>query len=128
MRLDETTIERLKDFVPEQDLQRMRVVTSRPWCWLPVLLRMGAITFAPFVIFRQGRLSLETPRGLALIAHETVHIGQVRELGWRFYPRYLWGNIQCRFQHDKHPMEIPGIEVQKAARRVLEERSGGGAW
>lgn len=106
----------------------MRVVTSRPWRWLPVLLRMGAITFAPFVVLRQGRLSLDTPRGLALIAHETVHIGQVRELGWRFYPKYLWGNIRCGFQHDKHPMEIPGIEVQKTARRVLEERSGGGAW
>ena len=128
MRLDEKTVERLKDFVPEEDLRRMRVVTMRPISWLPALLKMSAITFAPFVVIRPGRLQLETPRGLALIAHEAVHIGQVRELHWRFYPKYLWGNIRCGFQHDKHPMEIPGIEVQKTARRVLEERSGGGAW
>ncbi len=128
MRLAEETVVRLKDFVPEEDLRRMRVVTAPPWCWLPVILKMSAITFAPFVIFRQGRLRIETPSGLALIAHEAVHIGQVRELRWKFYPRYLWGQFQCRFQHDKHPMEIPGILVQREARRVLEERSGGGAW
>ncbi len=128
MRLDDKTVERLKDFVPEADLRNMRVVMSRPWCWMPNILNMSAITFSPFVIFRQGRYIVDTPRGLALIAHETVHIGQVRELGWRFYPKYLWGNIRCRFQHDKHPMEIPGIEVQKTARSVLDERSGGGSW
>lgn len=128
MRLDEKTVERLKDLVPEDDLRRMRVVTSRPWCWMPVLLKMSAITFSPFVFFRSGRFVVDTPRGLALIAHETVHIGQMRELRWRFYPKYLLGQFQCGFRHDKHPMEIPGIVMQQEARRVLDERSGGGSW
>ena len=118
----------LAEFVPEADVRRMRVVTSRPWRWLPVLLSMSAITFSPFVIIREGRFNTATAKGMALLAHETVHIGQSRELGWRFYPKYLWGQFKCGFRHDKHEMEIPGIVVQREARRVLGERGGGGAW
>lgn len=128
MRLPEPTVAALAEFVPETDLLRMRVVTSRPWRWLPVLLGMGAITFAPFVVMRDGRFRIDTPKGLALIAHEAVHIGQVRELGWRFYPRYLWGQFRCGFRHDKHAMEIPGIDLQRVVRRTLEGRGGGGSW
>lgn len=106
----------------------MRVVQSRPWRWLPNLLGMSAITFTPFVFFKGGRFRTDTARGMALIAHEAVHIGQVRKLGWRFYPKYLWGQFRCGFRHDSHEMEIPGIEVQREARRVLEARGGGGAW
>ena len=128
MRLDDATIARLSEFVPERDLRNARIVTRRPWCWLPALLGMGAITFAPFVIFRSGRCRSDTPRGLALIAHETMHIAQVRELGRiRFYWRYLVGQLRCGFRHDRHPMEVPCIERQRAVRRALEARSGG-AW
>lgn len=129
MRLDETTIARLREFVPERDLRAARVVTGRPWRWLPRLIGMGAITFAPFVVFRSGRYRTDTPRGVALIAHEVMHIGQVRELGRiRFYWRYLIGQLRCGFRYDRHPMEVPCIEQQRAIRRVLEARSGGGTW
>ena len=129
MKLDDATIARLSEFVPEADLRAARVVTTRPWRWLPRLIGMSAITFAPFVIFRSGRYRNDTPRGLALIAHETMHIGQVRELGRiRFYWRYLVGQLRCGFRHDRHPMEVPCIERQREVRRVLEARSGGGAW
>jgi hypothetical protein len=46
----------------------------------------------------------------------------------RFYASYLWGNIRCGFQHDKHHMEVPGIEKQREVRGVLDARGGGGAW
>lgn len=128
MRLPENIVTTLRDFVPEGDLRRMRVIQSAPWRWMPVLLKMSAITFAPFVIIRAGRYRTDTARGMALIAHEAVHIGQVRELGWRFYPKYLWGQFRCGFRHDSHAMEIPGILVQRETRRVLESRGGGGAW
>jgi len=128
MRLANETITTLRDFVPEEDLRRMRVLTGVPWRWMPAILGMSAITFAPFVFMRDGHYRPTTPRGLALIAHEAVHIGQSRELGWRFYPKYLWGQFKCGFRHDGHEMEIPGIEVQRTTRRVLEGRSGGGAW
>ena len=129
MRLDDTTIATLSEFVPERDLRNAHMVTGRPWCWLPALIGMGAITFAPVVIFRPGRYHPDTPRGLALIAHEILHMGQVRELGRiRFYWRYLLGQLRCGFRHDRHPMEVPCIERQRAVRRALEARSGGGAW
>jgi hypothetical protein len=128
MRLPDTVVMALSEFVPAANLQRMRVVRSAPWRWLPNLLGMSAITFAPFVFFKAGRFRTDTARGMALIAHEAVHIGQAGELGWKFYPKYLWGQLRCGFRHDKHPMEIPGIAVQREARRVLESRGGGGSW
>ncbi len=129
MRLTDETITTLQEFVPEVDLRRMRVVTWKPLCWLPVILRMSAITFAPFVIIKPGHYPTGTARGLALIAHEAVHIGQVREFGlWRFYAKYALGQFKCRFRHDKHEMEIPGILVQRNARKVLEARGSGASW
>ncbi len=129
MRLPAETIETLKEFVPEEDLRAMRVITWRPLAWLPALLRMSAITFSPFVIVRPGRYRTDIARGQALLAHEAVHIGQVRQMRpWRFYPRYLAGQFKCGFRHDRHELEIPGIEVQRTARKVLESRGGGGSW
>ena len=129
MKLDDSTIATLASFVSEADLRSARIVTGKPWCWLPALIGMGAITLAPFLIFRSGRYRNDTPRGLALIAHETMHIGQVRELGrLRFYWRYVVGQLRCGFRHDRHPMEVPCIERQREVRRELEARSGGGAW
>lgn len=129
MRIDDATAGVLAEFVPEQDLRAARVVTGRPWRYLPVVLRMSAITFAPFVIFRAGKYRPDTPRGRALIAHEVMHIQQGRELGRVvFYGRYLWGQLRCGFRHDRHPMEVPCIELQREVRRVLEARGGGGAW
>ncbi|GMV84700.1 MAG: hypothetical protein AMXMBFR80_05580 [Dehalococcoidia bacterium] len=129
MRLDQPTVATLREFVPEQDLRAARIATGRPWRWLPRLIGMSAITFAPVVVFRAGRYQPNTPKGLALIAHEVLHIGQVRELGRvRFYWRYLLGQLRCGFRHDRHPMEVPCIERQREIRRALEARSGGGAW
>jgi hypothetical protein len=129
MRLPEATIETLREFVPEEDLRRMRVVTWKPICWLPALLKMSAITFSPFVIIRPGRYRTDIAPGQALLAHEAVHIGQVRELRpWRFYPKYLVGQLKCGFNHDRHELEIPGIQVQRTVRKVLEARGGGGSW
>lgn len=129
MRLPEETVQTLKEFVPEQDLRSMRVVTWRPLAWLPVVLKMSAITFSPFVIVRPGRFRTDIARGQALIAHEAVHIGQVRTMRpWRFYPKYLAGQFKCGFRHDRHELEIPGIDVQRKARQVLEARGGGGSW
>ena len=128
MPLPENIIAALAEFVPEQDLRKMRPITRAPFRWLPRLLGMSAITFTPFVFFKDGTFRTDTARGMALIAHEAGHIGQVRELGWRFYPKYLWGQFKCGFRHDKHEMEIPCIVLQRQCRAVLDSRGGGGAW
>ena len=120
-RLSETTVSRLAEFIPEMDLRQMQVVTAAPWRLLPVLLRMSAVTFTRFVLFRRGSFNEAEPWGLALIAHEAVHVGQVRELGIAgFFARYLWGQFHCRFRHERHPLELPAIELQRRARAALE--------
>lgn len=120
MRLSPDTISRLSAFVPEQDLRRLRAVTTPPGCWLPALFGMGATTAAPFVCFRRGKFNPSTPQGLALIAHEAHHLRQVREMGWLgFYLRYFAGQFRCGFQHARHPLEIPAIELQRQVVRRL---------
>ena len=122
MRLTPETIDRLSAFVPEQDLRRFRAATTAPGRWLPAMLGVSATTIAPFVCFRQGKFDPSTPRGLALIAHETHHLCQVREMGWfGFYFRYLIGQFQCGFQHSRHPLEIPAIELQRLVILRLED-------
>ncbi|HMO96744.1 MAG TPA: DUF4157 domain-containing protein [Tepidiformaceae bacterium] len=128
MRIPDETVTLLAEFVAEEDLRRARVVTGLPWRLIPRILNQGAITFAPFVIYRHGRYRTDTARSLALLAHEMVHIRQAREMGAvRFYASYLWGNIRCGFRHDRHHMEVPGIEKQREVRGVLENRGGGGS-
>jgi hypothetical protein len=120
MRLPEATVAKLAPFVPEQDLRAMRVVTGLPGRWLPSLLRMSAVTLAPLVCFASGKYDVETARGLALIAHEAVHITQGRELGRvAFYLKYLRGQLQSGFRHQNHPMEIPAIALQRAVFAAL---------
>lgn len=121
MRLSPETIELLSPFVPEQDLRRVRVVTSAPGSWLPALFGMSATTLAPFVCFRGGKFDPRTPRGLALIAHEAHHLRQQREMGWfGFYARYLSGQFRCGFRHASHPLEVPAIKVQCLTREALD--------
>lgn len=99
----------------------MQVRLHAPWRWLPAILGAGATTFAHNVAFRPGRFDETTPRGLSLIAHEAHHLTQIREMGLlRFLARYLVGQFQCGFRHDRHPLEIPAIELQRRVRAALD--------
>jgi hypothetical protein len=119
--LDEATIVKLREFEPEVDLRRARIVQGAPWGWLPQVFGMSATTIGNNIIFRAGKYATDTPRGLALIAHEVVHVGQVREVGLPlFMLRYIAGQFRCGFKHDRHPMEIPGIAMQRKVRKALE--------
>jgi len=120
--LPEDVIEKLGNFVPQQELKRVRVMTGVPWEWLPWLLRTGAVTVGDRVFFRKGRYGVDSARGLALIAHEALHTGQYRELGRAgFLLRYLRGLAQCRFKHDAHPMEAELVALQRRVRQALRE-------
>jgi hypothetical protein len=99
----------------------MRVVTTAPGSWLPPLFRAGAMTFGSTVLFRARRYDTESPRGLALIAHEAGHITQWRDLGWvRFLLEYARGQITTGFSHARHPLERPLNERQQAVRAAIE--------
>jgi hypothetical protein len=122
-RLSPATIETLSPHVPLEALARMRVLTGRPWRWFPRVIRMAAVTFGDHVLMRPDRFNESTPRGLALIAHEGMHIAQYRRFGRiGMVTRYLIGQFRCGFVHDRHHMERPCIEVQVIVRSLLEKR------
>jgi hypothetical protein len=120
-RLSRGIVDLLTPHVDRRSLIRMRVVTGRPGCWLPVLLRASAVTVGRRVFFRRGRYDPETARGLALIAHEAMHVEQYRHYGFfGFLARYLWGWVRVRGRHRLHPMEAPLIAAQRRIRVKLE--------
>ncbi|MGH2608202.1 MAG: DUF4157 domain-containing protein [Tepidiformaceae bacterium] len=121
--LSPRTIETLTPHVSPDALRRMRVMTGRPWRWFPQVIRMAAVTFGDHVLMRPGRFDETTPRGLALIAHEAMHVAQYRRYGRiGMCLRYLAGQFRCGFIHDRHHMERPCIEVQVIVRALLEKR------
>ena len=113
-------IEQLAEHVDRRELEAMRVVTGAPGRFVPVLFGTGAMTFGRYVLFRGGKYDALSARGLALIAHESLHIAQYREMGVPlFLVRYLWGAIRSGFNHNAHPMERELVRRQKEIRRAL---------
>lgn len=125
-RLTRTTVETLSAYVDRRDLRAMFVVTEAPFRWWPGLFGMAATAFWRFVWFKAGSFDETSPRGLALIAHEAFHIGQAREVTWPvFAVRYAIGQVRCGFRHNRHPLEIPAIQLQQRVRAELETAARG---
>lgn len=62
---------------------------------LASLLNVSAITVYPFIFFADDR---EAAMDMHIVAHEYVHVLQVRKLGWlRFYWTYLLQYFRQRF-------------------------------
>jgi hypothetical protein len=119
-RLTPEVIERLAPYVDRAALTAFRARTVMPWTWLPRALRAGAVTLGANVSFRTGSFDPTTPRGLALIAHECVHIRQYRELGMlRFLLSYGRHALAVRGDHDSHPMEVEAQALQARVRSEL---------
>jgi hypothetical protein len=65
------------------------VVRVRPRyeSWIAQLLGVGAITLYPWVLFS---MSKERAMRWRVVAHECVHVRQVRNIGWwKFYLSYI---------------------------------------
>ena len=76
--------------------------------WIPQLLRVGAITLYPFILYSQSIPALKR-RGdylVTLFKHEYIHIEQVRRLGWfKFYLSYLNENRKTGYKQNKYELE-----------------------
>jgi hypothetical protein len=95
-------------------------MTGPPWRWFPVTIGMAAVTFGDHVLFKEGSFDPKSARGLALIAHEAMHVAQYRRYGRiGMVSRYLRGQVKCRFRHDEHPMERECIVIQRRVRDAL---------
>ncbi len=126
-RLSPEVIERLAPYVDRQSLQSFRARTVPPWSWVPRLLGTGAVTLGNDVTFKPGAYHLDTARGLALVAHECVHVRQYREMGpVPFLFRYIRGAFAVRFEHGRHPMEMDANALQARVRAELERVDAGG--
>lgn len=124
IRLTTGEVDRLRPYVDAPALTAFRARTGAPWRFLPVVLRAGAVTLGTNVAFRSGRYDPSTARGLALIAHECVHVRQYREMGYlRFLVSYLRGALAVRFVHERHPLEQEPRAVQAL---VWQELGGAG--
>lgn len=77
---------------------------------IPRLLKVGAITLYPWVLFAQKRPSNR------LIKHELIHVYQVREKGWlRFYLSYLWEYLLGRLRGLSHDDAYHAISYEVEA-------------
>lgn len=118
--LPEDVVDRLSSYVEREDLEALRAFFRGPIALLPRILGVDATTFGRFVLFRSDRYNLETARGLGLVAHEAMHIGQYRTMGYaRFMARYGMHRLRTRSRGIRHPMEAPCIAVQRSVVAAL---------
>ena len=124
--LPAAVIEELARFRPREDLEAMRLHIGGLLGRVPPLFGASAMTFGSHVLIRERSYRTDTPWGLALIAHESGHIPQWRELGaLRFLVSYGLGMISSRFDHDTHPLEAELVQEQRRIRATLEAERGG---
>lgn len=76
--------------------------------WIPQLLKVGAITLYPFILFSRSVQGIKTYRlnPEQLFKHEYIHIEQVRKLGWfKFYFLYLVESAKNGYRQNKYEVE-----------------------
>ena len=76
--------------------------------WIPQLLRVGAITLYPFILFSRSVPGIKTYRQHPehLFKHEYIHIEQVRNMGWfKFYFLYLVESAKNGYRDNKYEVE-----------------------
>lgn len=112
-RLSSIEIDRLLPYADGTSLASFRARTRAPWSWIPRVLGAGAVTLGSNVAFRAGLYDPTTPHGLALIAHECIHVRQYRQMGFLpFLIAYARGAVASRFVHNNHPLELEPEAVQ----------------
>lgn len=105
----------LQPHIPAVDLERARIVTrGLPWYMAPFRDVLGLVR-GRTIYFRPDACDTGTVEGLAMLAHELVHVGQYRcgmtarryllELMWRGYRR--------------HPREMPAHALEARVRTAL---------
>lgn len=104
--LTESEKARLAPYIPDVDLEHATVHEGKvPW-YLPK--RFGAITRGRNIYFRCGVYSCETAAGIALLAHEMVHVGQYR-VGMTAI-KYLWSSRRGYSEDSRY--EKPAYDLE----------------
>src|ERR1700743_1647047 len=104
--LTQTEKEHLRAYIPEVDLENARLHDGNvPWyLWK----QFRAITRGNHIYCRPGAYDARSPAGLALLAHELVHVGQYREgMTWL---TYLLSTV-LGYRRSKY--ELPAFALQR---------------
>ena len=75
--------------------------------WIPQLIRQGAITLYPFILFARSQSALSREDYTRdLFKHEYIHVEQVRKMGWlKFYFLYLVESAKNGYRQNKYEVE-----------------------
>jgi hypothetical protein len=83
------------------------------------------MTISPFVFFGKHKYDAESPRSLALLAHELRHIQQYREMGHvRFLYTYMRDRLRAGEYRKDLPLEAGPYALQDEVRAELESGPG----
>ena len=100
----------LAPYIPQADLDNARIFEAQVPRWLGK--KYIAVTLENRIYLRAGVYDAGSVRGLALLAHELVHVGQYREGMTRL--KYLWAS---RRGYASNPYEEPAYATE---RQILE--------
>jgi hypothetical protein len=111
----------LRPYIPEADLECARILDGFVPRYLP--RRYIGIARGNHIYFRRGAYIAGTAKGLALLGHELVHVGQYRcGATWlSFLLSYL------RHGYRDSPLEVVARETQELIARDLQDRTQCGA-
>ena len=137
-RLHPTCIERLAPFFSGTELDVIRVTVLRPWVahqmtrlGMHAVLVVGDTLYCiPGVLDAHGRVlgnfwSWTAPRGIALWAHEALHVVQYRANPSQFRHMVTIGLLKSWrhrtwYDHAHFPFEVEAIAFQHHVRTTLE--------
>lgn len=120
--MDERVVQALRPWFPDLDFRRVHLVHSGLMSWfVRNVLRQGAMTISPFIFFGKHQYDPDSPRSLALLAHELLHIQQYKELGHlRFIYTYMRDRIRAGEYRRDLPLEAGPYDLQAQVRASLE--------
>ena len=125
---------RLAPSFPDLDLAAVRIRVG-----LPRLVRAlavvapAAIVLGQTIYFAEDEYDVVTPRGLASIGHELVHVRQIGALGFPLFAlRYAWAYLRGRLRglspeaaYLAIPFEAEAYALERALRAALETVASG---
>ena len=103
--------QRYQPYFKAQTLQKVRIFEERVPFWLN--RSMCAVVLGHRIYFRSGSYRMNTPQGIALLAHELTHVEQY--LSGMTILKYLWAS---RHGYRKNPYEI---EAYKNGAAVMDK-------
>lgn len=118
----------LAPFFPGLELNRIRIHEGIPrYVLLLAAAEPIGYTDGWQIYFAPGFYRLDTPEGLALLAHEIAHCRQYQELGkWQFRAKYLAAYFQNRrygmdakIAYAQIPFEIEARQIERNVLAML---------